>query len=103
MVTDNYYNNPDQQVLKIPDTLQKKRKRRTLDTKRLLKQRLNEVIMGIRPVLKVYSGTLKTDLWFVNEGLINPAEQNFPGKMITMAMLAEIMAEGGQFAVGDWQ
>ncbi len=103
MVTDNYYINPDQQVLEIPDTLQKKRKRRTLDKKHLLKQKLNEVIMGIRPMLKVYSGTLKTDLWFVNEGLINPAEQNFPGQVITMEMLADMMSEEDQLAIGNWQ
>ena len=96
MVTDNYHNNSDQQVLEIFDMPQKKRKRRAVNKKRLLEQQLNEVIMGIRPVLKTYSAVLKTDLWFVNEGLINPAEENFPGKVITMAMLAEMMSDNGR-------
>ena len=53
--------------------------------------RLNEVIYGQRPYLQVYSNTLQRSICFVNEGLMNPDDLNFDGKIITMEMLADIV------------
>jgi hypothetical protein len=55
---------------------------------------LNEVIAGRRPALRLYSKKLGQHLWFVNEGLVNPSESRFDGKVITMAMLAQMMTTG---------
>jgi hypothetical protein len=44
--------------------------------------------------LRVYSKTLQTDFWFVNEGLADPADRRFSGKVVTMEMLVEIMSSG---------
>ena len=89
-------NNPDSQISKdldlFPQVQRKERKKPYYQKQRALKRRLSEVILGQRPFLKVHSDVLKTDFWFVNEGLVNPADQMFDGKIITMEMLAEIMA-----------
>jgi len=72
----------------------KQRKTTAQQKQRILKRMLGEVILGLRPFLKVHSEVLDTDFWFVNEGLANPANQLFSGKVITMEMLADIMADG---------
>ena len=61
---------------------------------RLLRHRLKEVLHGKRPALKVYSRRLQADLWFVNEGLADPADATFGGRVITMAGLANMMKGG---------
>ena len=88
-------NNPDSQVSKVGELfpqIRREKQRKPLHQKqRALKRRLGEVIMGQRPFLKVHSDVLQINFWFVNEGLVNPADQMFNGKVITMEMLAEIM------------
>ena len=88
-------NNPDSQASRVADLfpqIRKEDQKKPLHRKqRALKRRLGEVIWGQRPFLKVHSDALQTDLWFVNEGLVNPADQMFNGKAITMEMLVEIM------------
>lgn len=85
----------------IPDlfsqTTAKKRKLKRKASGKSVSRRLNEVIYGIRPFLQVYSSELQHDICFVNEGLINPDEINFDGKIITMEMLAEIMTNENEF------
>ena len=79
-----------------PDIEQKKiRKRKSSEDKnrRLLYRKLYEVIYGQRPALKVFSSILQTDIWFVNEGLVNPNDKQFDGKIITMEMLAEFFSK----------
>ncbi len=77
----------------------------TIPQKRILKRKaakkpvsrlLNEVIYGKRPFLQVYSNTLQHSICFVNEGLINPDDVKFDGKVITMEMLAEIVTDEEQ-------
>ena len=88
-------NNPDSQVSKVADLfpqMRKEEQKKPLRQKQhALKRRLGEVILGQRPFLNVHSDALQTDFWFVNEGLVDPADQMFNGKVITMEMLAEIM------------
>ena len=89
-------NNPDSQVSKVGELfpqIHKREQRKPLHQKqRALKRLLGEVIMGQRPFLKVHSDVLQINFCFVNEGLVNPADKMFNGKVITMEMLAEIMA-----------
>ena len=88
-------NNPDSQVSEafdlFPQIHRKERKKPQQQKKRALKRLLSEVILGQRSFLKIHSDALRTDFWFVNEGLVNPADQMFNGKVITMEMLAEIL------------
>jgi len=93
MFTDHIQQNPQQQVLEILKAPSRQRKRRIPDKQSILKRRLNEVIMGNRPVLKLFSKTLQTDFWFINEGLVDLNEEVFPGQVITMEMLAEMMSD----------
>ena len=93
MFTDHIQQNQQQQVLEILKAPSRQRKRRMPDKQSILKRRLNEVIMGNRPVLKLFSKTLQTDFWFVNEGLVDLNEEVFPGQVITMEMLAEMMSD----------
>ena len=93
MFTDHIQQNPQKQVLEILKVPSRQRKRRIPDKQNLLKRRLNEVIMGNRPVLKLFSKTLQTDFWFINEGLVDLNEEVFPGQVITMEMLAEMMSD----------
>ena len=79
----------NQQTLEIFDI--HPRRRRTPHT---LQRKLKEVIFGKRKALRVYSQTLQTNIWFVNEGLIDPSDKNFNGAVITMTRLAEILADG---------
>lgn len=75
----------------FPQTSGKKRKTASAQKQRVLKRMLSQVMLGLRPFLKVHSEVLQTDFWFVNEGLTDPADHLFSGKVITMGMLAEIM------------
>jgi hypothetical protein len=79
----------DQQTLEIFDLHTRRRRR----TPHVLRGRLNEVIFGKRKALRVHSKTLKTDIWFVNEGLVDPSDETFSGTVITMAHLAELMGD----------
>jgi hypothetical protein len=79
-----------QQTLEIFDIYPRRQRR----TPQMLQRKLKEVIFGKRKALRVYSQTLKTNIWFVNEGLINPSEKNFDGAVITMERLAEVLADG---------
>jgi hypothetical protein len=89
-------NNSESQVPEIidlfPQTESEKGNRPGQQKQRSLKRKLSEVILGNRPYLNVYSDVLQTNFWFVNEGLVDPAERMFAEKVITMEMLAEIMA-----------
>jgi len=76
----------------FPQTKTEKRKRSDQQKQRLIKRKLREVILGKRSYLSVYSEALQTNFWFVNEGLVDPANRMFDGNVITMEMLAEIMA-----------
>ena len=76
----------------FPQTKKKERKRAEDNKHRILKRKLSEVIIGQRAFLKVHSESLQTDFWVVNEGLVDPADRLFNGKVITMAILAGIMA-----------
>jgi len=58
-----------------------------------LRRRIKEVIYGRRPAVKIYSSRLQSELWLVNEGLADPADALFAGKVITMQLLAELMLE----------
>ncbi len=88
-------NNSEPQVLEIidlfPQTKKEERKRSGLQKQRSLKRKLSEVILGQRSYLNVYSDVLQTNFWFVNEGLVDPTDGIFKGKVITMEMLTEIM------------
>jgi len=88
-------NNSEKQVPQMADLFppagKKQRKTTAQQNQRILKRMLGEVIGGLRPFLKVHSEVLQTDFWFVNEGLADPADQLFSGKVITMEMLADIM------------
>jgi hypothetical protein len=88
-------NNSDSQISEVfdlfPQMRKEEEKKPRVQKRRTLQRRLAEVILGQRSFLKVYSDALETDLWFVNEGLVNPAEPMFNSKVITMEMLAEIM------------
>jgi hypothetical protein len=61
-----------------------------------LRRRIKEVIYGQRPAVKLYSQRLHSDLWLVNEGLVDPAAEMFQGKAITMQVLAELMLVDGE-------
>ena len=91
MYTDHSQQVPQQQVLEIIETQSRKRKRRASDKQSVLKRRLNEVITGSRPALKLFSKKLQADVWFINEGLVDLDKEVFQGRIITMAMLAEMM------------
>ena len=79
----------------VPDlfaqTIPQKRTRKRKTSGKSVNNRLNEVIYGQIPFLQVYSNTLQRSICFVNEGLMNPDDLNFDGKIITMEMLAEIV------------
>jgi len=89
-------NNSESQVPEIidlfPQTKKEKINRLGGKKQRSLKRKLSEVILGKHPYLNVYSDVLQTDFWFVNEGLVDPTDKMFAKKVITMEMLAEIMA-----------
>ncbi len=91
MYTDHSQQTPQQQVLEIVQAPIRQRKRRASDKQSVLKRRLNEVITGSRPALKLFSKKLQTDIWFINEGLVDLDKEVFSGRVITMAMLAEMM------------
>ena len=95
MVTDHLRNKTEQRALEMFPAPAAGSKRSATDRKRILRRRLNEVILGRRPALRLYSKTLKSDCWFVNEGLVTPENTTMPGKVITMEMLAEMIDEGG--------
>ena len=79
---------PDLFAQTIP---QQKRARKRKTSGKSVNKQLNEVIYGQRPFLQVYSNTLQRSICFVNEGLMNPDDLNFDGKIITMEMLADIV------------
>ena len=89
-------NNSESQVPEIidlfPQTKTEKGNHSGQQKLRSLKRKLSEIILGNRPYLNVYSNVLKTNFWFVNEGLVDPIDKMFTEKVITMEMLAEIMA-----------
>jgi hypothetical protein len=91
MLTDNSDSQTPEIIDLFPQAARKDRKRSVRHKTRVLKRMIGEVILGQRPFLKVHSEVLQTDLWIVNEGLVNPTDQTFNGKVITMEMLAEIM------------
>jgi len=99
MVSQSTRTNSDQQVLELFDLAShregKKRRSPAQRKQRLMKHKLNEVVFGHRPALKVYSKALQTDLWFINEGLVDPSDEAFQGRAITMDMLAQIMSSTG--------
>jgi len=84
----------------IPDlfahTIPQKRTRKRKTSGKTVNKQLNEVIYGMRPFLQVYSNTLQRSICFVNEGLMNPDDLNFDGKIITMEMLADIVTNEGK-------
>ena len=79
----------------IPDlfahTIPQKKIRKRKSGSKVVNKQLNEVIYGQRPFLQVYSNTLQRLICFVNEGLMNPEDLNFDGKVITMEMLADMI------------
>ena len=82
----------------IPDLFaqtvpQQKRTRKRKTSDKSVNKQLNEVLYGMRPFLQVYSNTLQQSICFVNEGLMNPDDLNFDGKIITMEMLADIVID----------
>ena len=81
---------PDLFAHSIP---QQPRIRKRKSTAKMVNKQLNEVIYGQRPFLQVYSNTLQRSICFVNEGLMNPDDLDFDGKIITMAMLADIVSD----------
>lgn len=81
---------PDLFAQTIP---QKKRTRKRKTSGKTVNRQLNEVIYGQRPFLQVYSNTLQRSVCFVNEGLMNPDDLDFEGKIITMEMLADIVSD----------
>jgi hypothetical protein len=91
MLTDNSDSQTPEIINLFPQGSKKDRKRSIRHKTHVLKRKIGEVILGQRPFLKVHSEVLQTDFWIVNEGLVNPADQTFNGKVITMEMLAEIM------------
>ena len=74
-------------------TIQQKKTRKRKSSGKTVNKRLNEVIYGQRPFLQVYSNTLQRSICFVNEGLMNPDDLDFDGKIITMEMLADIVSD----------
>lgn len=82
----------------IPDifadtnTISQKKTRKRKSSGKAVSKQLNEVIYGQRPFLRAYSNTLQRSICFVNEGLMNPDDLEFDGKIITMEMLAGIVA-----------
>ena len=88
--------NPEQQVLEIFDfASQKKRTRSAHQKQRILKHKLSQVVLGQRSALKVHSKKLQIDLWFVNEGLVDPSDVTYKGKVVTMEMLARMLSGTG--------
>lgn len=92
MMTNNLQSQVPGVVDLFPQTKKEEHKRSNRHKQRLVKRQLNEVIFGKRSYLNVYSEYLQASLWFVNEGLVDPADPMFKGKAITMEMLAEIMS-----------
>jgi hypothetical protein len=92
MITNNLASQVPEMIDLFPQTKGEERKRSDQQKQRLVKRKLSEVILGKRSYLNVYSKRLQTTFWFVNEGLMNPADKMFTGNVITMEMLAEIMA-----------
>jgi hypothetical protein len=91
MITNNLESQPPEMIDLFPQTKREERKRSDQQKQRLVKRKLSEVILGKRSCLKVYSESLQTTFWFVNEGLVDPTDKMFDGNVITMEMLAEIM------------
>ena len=92
MVTNNLTSQVPEMIDLFPQTKGEEPKRSDQRKQRPVKRKLSEVILGKRSYLNVYSRSLQTTFWFVNEGLINPADKMFKGNVITMEMLAEIMS-----------
>ena len=91
MLADHTQQDLQLKTLDVFKTPTRRRKRRSPEKQNILKCRLNEVITGKCPALKLFSKTLQGDVWFVNEGLVDLEKEVFPGRVITMAMLAEMM------------
>jgi hypothetical protein len=88
MITRSVTNRTDQHLLDLFDFTTVKKPERAR-----LRRRIKEVIYGRRPAVKIYSSRLQSELWLVNEGLVDPADAVFAGKAITMQVLAELMLE----------
>ena len=82
--------NDRQQRLDIKGIVPPRRRQK----ERPLRRKLREVLHGQRSALKVYSRRLQADLWFINEGLADPSDPVFGGRVITMAGLANMMKGG---------
>jgi hypothetical protein len=91
MISNNLESQVSGMIDLFPQTKTEERKRSDQQKHRLLKRKLREVILGKRSYLSVHSEALQTNFWFVNEGLVDPADRMFNGNVITMEMLAEIM------------
>jgi hypothetical protein len=91
MLSDYTQQDSQQKTLDAFKASTRQRKRRSSEKQSILKCRLNEVITGKCPALKLFSKTLQSDVWFVNEGLVDLEKEVFPGRVITMAMLAEML------------
>jgi len=86
----------DQQVIDLFEFTTVKKPERVLHSELIrLRRRIREVIYGQRPAVKIYSTRLQTDLWLVNEGLVDPLDTAFEGKAVTMQVLAEFMLRVG--------
>ncbi len=92
MITNNLESQAPEMIDLFPQTKTEDRKHSDQQKQRLVRRKLNEVILGKRSCLNVYSTSLQTTFWFVNEGLADPTDKMFSGNVITMEMLAEIMA-----------
>lgn len=92
MIINNSESQTPEVVDLFPQTKKETGNRLGQQKQRSLKRKLSEVILGKRPYLNVYSDVLQTNFWFVNEGLADPTDKMFVKKVITMEMLAEIMA-----------
>ena len=92
MITNNLESQAPEMIDLFPQTKREEHKRSDKPKQRSLKWKLDQVIFGKRSYLYVYSATLQTHLWFVNEGLVDPTDKMFNGNVITMEMLAEIMS-----------
>ena len=102
MLSDQTQQDSQQKALDVFKAPTRQRKRRSSEKQSILKCRLNEVITGKCPALKLFSKTLQSDVWFVNEGLVDLEKEVFPGRVITMTMLAEMM-NNEPLVISNWQ
>jgi len=91
MITNNLESPVSEIIDLFPQTKKEKGKSSHPQKQRWVKRKLNEVILGKRSYIKVYSEILQTNFWFINEGLTDPTDSMFNGNVITMEMLAELM------------